>query len=73
MYMYMYSHESIRVGKGIACPVLQISPLRLQLDTEKEQEMSECVYEKSKLKSKNKTELTESDVDSCFGMMRAVM
>ena len=27
----------------------------------------------TKLKYQNKTELTELDVDSCFGMMRAVI
>lgn len=33
IYYTYYSHESIQVGKGIACPVLQISPLRLWPDT----------------------------------------
>lgn len=75
-----YSHESSQGGKETSYPELQIFPLRLWFDTDQKRHFNiSAIYLCLSKETVNglctkykENRLTESDVDSCFGMIRVV-
>ena len=68
-----HSHESTQGERAIAYPALQIFPPHLWSDTDQKECYFSIILHNSGSKEKTKPWLTVFEVDSCFGMIRAVI